>query len=108
MVTPNLPQTATYWAAGSTDRYGKPVLSAPVQIRCRWEDSNQQVMSKKGEEIISKARVFLASDVSLDGYLLLGTSAVGDPTPLNNAYEIQAKTTTPDLRGLQSLTTVYL
>lgn len=105
----NLPQVATYWAASNdTDRYGNKIFSAPIQVPCRWEDSIQTVMNKKGEEFTSKSRVFFESDKSLDGYLLLGTSAEANPTGLDNAYEIQAKTTTPNLRGLQSLTTVYL
>jgi hypothetical protein len=104
-----LPQTATYWeASNDTDRYGNKTFSAPVQVPCRWEDRVQTVMSKRGEEFTSKARVFFASDKSLDGYLYLGVSSDPDPTGLDDVYEIQAKTTTPDLRGLQSLTTVYL
>ena len=104
-----LPQIATYWApSADTDRYGKPVSSAPVQLACRWEDRTSVVMGKAGEEITSKTRVFFAQDVDIDGYLMLGESNAIDPAPLDEAYEIQAKSTTPNLRGLQSLTTVYL
>lgn len=104
-----LPQTATYWApSAGTDRYGKPTSSAPVQLACRWEDRTSVVMGKGGEEITSKTRVFFDQDVDIDGYLMLGVSTALDPSPLDDAYEIQAKSTTPDLRGLQSLTTVYL
>lgn len=105
----SLNQTASYWAPSSgTDRYGKPTLSAPVQIPVRWEERTQIVQGKKGEEVTSKARVFMLVDVDLDGYLYLGTSSEADPVVLDNAFEIQAKTKTPDLSNLESLTTVYL
>jgi hypothetical protein len=105
----SLNQTATYWApSGSTDLYGKPTPSAPVQIPCRWEERSSQVISKKGEEIISKARVFMLQDVSLDGYLYLGASAQADPNNQSGVYEIQAMSRTPDLSNLESLVTVYL
>jgi hypothetical protein len=50
----------------------------------------------------------MLTDVDLDGYLYLGTSAEADPGVLDDAFEIQAKTKTPDLSNLESLTTVYL
>jgi hypothetical protein len=104
-----LRQTATYWApSGSTDRYGKPTLAAPVQVSCRWEDKTSAVISKKGEEIISKSRVYLIQDIDIDGFLFLGTSASTDPASIDDAHEIQAVSKTPDLSNLQSLTTVYL
>lgn len=108
-VLSGLAQVATYWEPSSdTDRYGKPTQAAPVQIPCRWEDKLSQVMSKKGEEITSKSRVFLAAPVNIDGYLFLGVSTETDPSSLDKAYEIQAVSVTPDLRNLESLTTVYL
>jgi len=104
-----LNQVATYWnKTGDTDRYGKPVLSAPVWILVRWEDRQTQILNKAGVEVISKSRVYCQAVLSLDGYLALGTYSDADPRPLDNAYEIQPVSTTPDLSSLESLTTVYL
>lgn len=104
-----LQQTCTYWApTGQTDLYGKPIWSEPRQLPCRWENNQSQVMSKSGSEIVSKARVYLAETVSTDGYLLLGESSEADPTEVEGAEDIQNVGTTPDLRNLQQLTTVYL
>lgn len=104
-----LKQTCTYWApTGQTDLYGKPVWSVPTTLSCRWENNQSQIMSKTGQEIVSKARVYLADPVDIDGYLFLGTSAALDPTLVIGAEDIQNVGTTPDLRNLQQLTTVYL
>lgn len=102
-------QTLTYWEPDSgTDRYGKPIMKVPVTRKCRWEDKTQQVQSKKGEEIVSKSRVYMTEDCHIDGYLLLGTSVQTDPTSVVGAYEVQAVAKTPSLSSLESLTTVYL
>jgi hypothetical protein len=109
MIASMLNQVATYWEkTGQTDRYGKPALTAPVQLPCRWEDRQTQIMNKQGAEVISKSRVYCSTTISLDGYLALGTFADADPRPLDNAYEVQQVSTTPDLRALETLTTVYL
>lgn len=99
----------TYWEkTGATDRYGKPILSAPVQIKCRWEDRQSQIVNKHGTEIISKSRVFAREALDIDGYVAKGVVADTDPSPLDNAFEIQQVSTTPDLRSLKTLTTAYL
>lgn len=105
----SLNQTATYWApSAGTDRYGKPTPSAPTHISVRWEERTQTVQGKRGEEIVSKARVFMLTDVDLDGYLYLGSTNETNPGAVSGAFEIQAKAKTPDLSNLESLTTVYL
>lgn len=107
----HLNQTLTYWApsaVATTDLYGKPTFSAPVQLSCRWEDRTEQLKDKKGEEFISKSRIFLNDDVDLDGYVFLGTSVSITPSLLTGAYEIQQKGRQPDLRNIRNLTVLYL
>lgn len=102
-------QILTYWEPiTGTDLYGKPSMSAPVTRKCRWEDKTQQIQSKRGEEIVSKSRVYMLEDCHIDGYLFLGTSSNADPTKVEGAMEVQAVANTPSLSSLQSLTTVYL
>lgn len=95
----NLRQTATYWAPGAEDSYGSRSYSAPVQLPCRWEDKTEMFIDKKGKESKSKSKVFFASDLQLDGYLLLGTSAETNPRNVANASEIRNVFRTPDLRN---------
>lgn len=103
-------QVATYWSpTGAVDRYGKPVWNAPIQIPCRWEYKTAQVINKRGEEIISKARVYLNNyTVAFEGYLYRGVSSDLVPPHVPDVFEIQAIGETPALRTLESLTTVYL
>lgn len=108
-LTRNMKQTLTYWAPSSTtDINGKPTYTAPVQLICRWEDQQNQFYNKKGQEVVSKSRVFMVDDVDIDGYIFLGTSAEADPRKVSGAWEIQAKGKMPNLRNSQELTTVTL
>lgn len=99
----NLLQVATYWAPDSEDLFGHKTYVAPIQLACRWEDVANTIRSKLGTELVSKSRVFLAQDISIDGYLFLGTSAALDPTVVAGAYEVQQIMRTPDLRNLKTL-----
>ena len=104
----HMKQTATYWAKTGTDTYGKPTFSAPATMQCRWEDRTQVIMNKGGKEIVSKARVFLADDISEEGFLYLGTSVAASPIGISGAYEIQAVGRQPDLRAVKTLHVAHL
>lgn len=105
-----LNQEATYWAStGATDLYGKPVFSAPVKIKCRWEDANELFQSKGGEERTSKAKVFAITEMDIDGWLAPGNqTSQANPHNADKAWEIQGISTFPDLRNLQQLTVAFL
>lgn len=109
MLLSGLNQVVTYWSpTGDADRYGKPILNAPVQIQARWEDKQTQIVNKQGSEVLSKARVFTLIEVDIDGYIAKGTFADTDPRPLDAAWSVQQVSTTPNLRNMQTLFTVYL
>lgn len=95
-------QTATYWAPGTPDKFGKPNFAAPAQTKCRWENVVQTVYDAKGQEITSQATVAVPSDfpVVLDGYLFLGVSVAVDPRTLSGAQQIRVTHHTPDIRNL--------
>lgn len=99
----NLRQTCTYWAQTALNMSGKGTFATPVQLPCRWEDVAHLFLNKRGQEVTSRSRVFLAQDIDLQGYLMLGTSAAADPTTLVDAWEIQQVKVTPDLRNLKNL-----
>lgn len=105
----SMKDTITYWAtSGATDRFGKPVFSAPVALIGRWEDRIENVQGKTGDVYISKARVFLKDQIAIDGYLFRGTSIAVDPTVVQNAGEVQALGSMPDLRSTQRMYVAYL
>lgn len=100
----NLKQTLTYWApTGVSDAFGKVTYASPVPLSCRWEDRIELFRDKRGQEFQSKAKVFLAVAIDLDGYLFKGTSAAADPTAVAGAYEVRQLLTTPDLRALKNM-----
>ncbi len=101
-LTSNLHQDITYWAKTATlDNFGSPTFAAPVLIKGRWEDQNQLITAGDGEEVVSKALVFLVSDVKEGDYLMLRDFASGevDPLVIDDADRVLAFRKTPDLRG---------
>lgn len=114
-----LNQDALYWApSGVTDDFGKMILLDPVQIKCRWEDKTERVLTKKGDEITSRAQVFADRDVEEEGVLWLGSfsqatiadDAAGNPDPFVNkkAWEIQQVGKQPDRRAKSFLRWAWL
>jgi len=98
-----LNQTVTYWSQTGEDLFGKGTFASPIQLQARWEDVAEMFIDKTGQESVSKAKVFLAQDISLEGYLVQGTSAGTDPTVVAGAQEVRQIKRTPDLRNLQTL-----
>ncbi len=106
-----LNQQATYWAQTGTDMFGAPTFSAPATLICRWEDSSELFINKKGQEIASRSKVFLAQDIGLEGYLYLGVSAETNPRTLtgeSRAHEIMMVKRIPDLRSITTLYVAFL
>lgn len=99
----NLLQTCTYWAQTGLNMSGKGTFATPVQLACRWEDVALLFLDKRGQEATSKSRVFLAQDIDIQGYLMLGTTSTADPTTLPEAWEVRSLKSTPDLRNLKNL-----
>ena len=81
----------------------------PIEIDCRWEDRVEKlslVGARLGEEIISRAQVFVTQDVDERGWLFLGdlddldsSQEEGDPKNIDGAYEIMRFDKTPALRS---------
>ena len=95
-------QTAVYWGNPVNDGYGKNIFDDPVEIDCRWEEMLQVVIDDKGNEITSRAVVYLTQDVDYEGILYLGTledlyetvleSSLGgldDPMAIENIFIIK-------------------
>ena len=66
-------QTCVYWGNPVPTGDGQYTFDAPVEIKCRWDATNQLFTNKDGEESVSKAIVFVDRDVDEGGYLRLGT-----------------------------------
>ena len=108
MTIRNLRQTITYWAPTNRDAYGKTQFAAPVQLQARWEDKVQVIQNQRGQEVVSKARVYLSEGIETFGYMYLGSSNATDPMVLEGAQEIQLVGMVPDLRSLNQLHMAYV
>ncbi len=98
----NLVQDITHWAMLTTlDIYGNPTWAAPSVVKGRWEEQNQLIIDSDGNEVVSRAMVFLVSNVAEGDYLMLRefTSGETDPTQIEEADRVLAFKKTPDLRG---------
>lgn len=118
-----LKQQAVYWAPASVDHFGKLQYAAPITVKVRWEDTNNEVLTADGEKTISAARVFAnLNDLQLRGVLLLlpkgqGLSYIQDQNnPFNNtdsfgtplARRIIKFDKMPDLKNRNYLRIAYL
>ena len=95
-------QTAVYWGNPVIDGFHNTTFDSPVEILCRWEDRTGTFESNKGEQVYSKAEVYLIQDVDEDGYLYLGelddlSSDPSDPKGVDDAFEIKRFDKSPGL-----------
>lgn len=88
----------TYWAPAGENKYGESAFATPVVFKGRYEDRAEKYRLPSGDEIVSKAVVWVPSDVELGGYLAEGDlSAQSDPT-MGNANQILTIIRIPSMR----------
>lgn len=109
-------QTLTQFPKIGTDGFGRPVYGPPVQIACRWEDKQQEVITPDGRRVRSMAYLLLVSPVSVGDWVFLGTIAVVNalptwpkpPTVNQGGREVLVSCQTPDLKASNFVYEAYL
>jgi len=101
-------QTLTYWGAPVTDGYGGWTFATPVEIQGRWEDKQELFINAKGEQALSRARVFVDQAVVNGGYLYSGTSSATNPQLVDGAHRIEGFKGTPSMAANATLRVVWL
>lgn len=111
-------QNCVYWAPAGLDGYNQQSFATPVQLTCRWTKNQEKVIDAQGNEIVSRAKVYLESYPELGGYLKLGDlpldssgdadSSYDDPLALDECFEIVARKDTPTLNARQHLYPAWL
>jgi len=105
-------QFAVYWPPQGVNDYGDPTWSDPVQLKVRWEDIEEVLVTARGETKESKSRVFVGQDVEEGGVLWQGTLAslttLTEPFKNKGAGQIFAVTKAPDLKVKDFLRVAYL
>lgn len=91
-------QTITKWTV-TPDGNGGNTFSAPALVQGHWEDRQELLRDKKGEELTSLAIIYLSADVALGDYLALGDqTATADPIDLTDAEQVRIFNKTPGIR----------
>jgi hypothetical protein len=120
LITRMLKGKCTYWPLASAesasgqdfDSYGQPQYGTPVELDCRWENKTVEFVAANGTQQLSKAVIYVSSDVVVGGVLLESELAdVSDQeNPFNNegACEIKGFDKMPNIRQTEYLRTAYV
>lgn len=112
--THNLRQDAVYWAPNATGAYGTKTFVSGVAVNVKWFERNDVYRKPTGEESVSNAIVHVGQDMSIGGYLYLGTLASltpaqkANPLVVTNAKRIEGFEKTPQVSGGNYVRRVFL
>lgn len=98
-----LVEDITYWERGIPDGFGGRAWTVPENLKGRWQDDNELFVDTQGQQALSRARVYLNTDVIIGGYLFRGVSVASDPTKVTDAFEIKQYRNSPPL-GFSGMT----
>jgi hypothetical protein len=104
-------QTAIYWRAAGTDRYGRPTFEAPTEINCRWDDQEQVLRGPQGVTLTFNGAVYVDRQMAIGDRLKKGameSTTPDDPTEDKDAIAVQRFDATPDMKGRASIYRAYL
>lgn len=75
-VSSKLRQHAVYWGEPTgRDGFGDDVFPDPVELHVRWDDTQDDFIDDKGDEVVSKAVILTAVEVNVRGLFYLGVLA---------------------------------
>jgi hypothetical protein len=107
-------QKCIYWAPIDVNQFGETQYADPIELDCRWEDTQKLFTDKEGKEQISSSIVYPITSVKLDGYLYLGTlndlNSVeeNDPIGMTNAGRIKNFSTSVGVDGTSKVYKAWL
>jgi hypothetical protein len=68
-------QVAVYWESIGEDGYGGKIFADPFEVACRWEEKTQLIQLDDGNQISSRAIVYVLQELDVEGVMCLGTLA---------------------------------
>ncbi len=95
-------QTAIYWSNPVDDGYGGLTFDAPVEIKCRWEDTAELITTADSEQYVTKAQILVTQDLDINGFLKLGSlesSTNSNPKEETDACRIRRFDKVPMIRS---------
>ena len=98
----NLRQEVTRWPT-STTRFDGFTFSPPELQNGRWEEIGELFRSPSGEELVSRAVVYLTDDVNIGDFVALGDyTEVSNPTTLVGlAFRVRQFSKVPNIRNVE-------
>jgi hypothetical protein len=94
-------QTLVHWANPVSDGYNGWSFDDPVEIKGRCEYAQDMVITDEGDEVLSKAHVYLDTAIQEGEYLYLGSlddlDSDPDPMEIAGAMRIIAYSVVPSL-----------
>ena len=97
-----------YWASPVPDGFGGYTFAEGVELSCRWEEMSQIVSDNQGNQITSRAVVYVLQDVDEEGMLYHGTlddlDSDPDPKTVDGAYVIKRFQKSPALGSTTDFT----
>lgn len=107
--THDLVHKAILWEANGQNRHGKPKVSPPVEIDCRWVSSRKESIDVEGNPIAIDAKVVVDRDIAEGSVLLRGELADYDAGSLRNKYMVVVfSEETDDIKGRETRRSVAL
>lgn len=107
----DLKDWAVLWAKAGKDNYGDQTLESPVNIRCRWEETDHEAANPFAKTQGYDAVVVVDREIEIDSILWLGRIDClpgTAETPEDNIFTVKKKSTIRDLKGRHARRVVYL
>jgi hypothetical protein len=104
-------QDITFWKSGTLNEEGNTSWQSPGKvIKGRWEDKVEMARNADGEEVESKAVVYVpgTQEMEEDWRLYLGCFPDSDPDGVANAYVVIAVGNSPSVRNKRGLKKIWL
>ena len=109
-------QPAWLWDNPIADGRGHYTYDSPVHILVRWEESREKFLNAAGEEVLSRALVYVGQDVKEGAMLMLDANfedssgtVPRDPTAVGaEAWPVRGFSKIPTLKADGFLRTAYL
>lgn len=81
------------------DRYNEPILSAPSQITCRWDEDRTESIGPDGTPIAIDAAIVTSERIPDQALLWLGTLAAYNATANPEHLQVMTSGKTPSIDG---------
>lgn len=104
-------QFAIYWERTGNSRTGSALFAEPVQIRCRWDDKQEEFVDTSGATRASKAVVYPDRTMRAGDMLKLGeldSLTPDDPKGDADAMAVQSFERIPNLKATKILFVAHL